>query len=544
MKNLTTKKVGIKEVSSDQGSQVPSQSDETFSVSKEMELKQYILTCIELNPHHPGIVFALVSMRNKELTAPFTDEELQQFINEVKIVHENQQILKVDERKRELVEAFKKNNKKGTFLLAQYITKKYDIITVGEKEREMFIYRDGVYFQAENEIIYPEIQTILGDEVNRSAKSETFNKICDMTSHPRSIFSTASLDFIPLQNGVFNFKTKELLPHSPEYKFKYKFPVVYSQDATCPKTLLFMQQVLSPLQILTVQEWIGYYFYRSYMFKKAIIFVGEGDTGKTTLLEVITHLLGRSNISSISLQKMSSDKFSAAHLYEKHGNIVDELSAKDISDTGAFKVATGGGSITGEYKFGNQFSFHNFSKFTFACNKIPDVTDFDDLAYFNRWIVIRFENTIEKKIPNFISTLATEEERSGLFNWAMEGLSRLLERGRFTYAHDADETKMEMLRSSSSAGEFIAKCIKQDVGAEITKEDMYEEYSKFCTENNLSVATKKSFGMKFITLKYVSDGLVYGANGKRVEGWRNVSVIKTDSQVAEADKVTKEFNEF
>ena len=81
---------------------------------------------------------------------------------------------------------------------------------------------------------------------------------------------------------------------------------------------------------------------------------------------------------------------------------------------------------------------------------MPDVTDMDDVAYFNRWMVIRFEKTIEKKIPNFIDTLRTEEERSGLFNWAMEGLRRLLENGTFTYASSAMDTKKEMMRSGSS----------------------------------------------------------------------------------------------
>lgn len=487
-------------------------------------------------------VLPMVKVFNNTCNPPLSDELLMEIYNKILIQTEE---AKTGISTEEIVSLFKANKRaESTYLLAQYMTQKYDIITVGEHEREVFIYRDGIYFQAENEIIYPEIQRVLGSLVNKSAKSETFHKICDMTSKPRSVFESAPLNFIPLANGVYDMDEDVLLPHSSEYKFKYKFPIQYNQKAHCPKTLAFFEQVLNPDQLLTVQEWIGYYFYRSYMFKKAIIFVGEGDTGKTTLLETIIHLLGTENISSVSLQKLSSDKFSAAHLYEKHGNIVDELSARDIADTGNFKVATGGGSITGEYKFGNQFSFHNFSKFTFACNKIPDVTDFDDLAYFNRWIVVRFENTITKKIPNFINTLRTNEERSGLFNWAMLGLQRLLKRGKFTYSNDADETKMEMMRSSSSAGEFIAKCIKQEKGAEISKEDMYDEYTKFCTENGLSVSTKKSFGMKFITLKYVSDGLIYDGGRKRVEGWRNVAVIKTDKQIEEEKLADKKFNEF
>lgn len=455
-----------------------------------------------------------------------------------------EEITDPEEQKKEIVKIFKKNKAKATFYLAKWMTNKFSIITVGEKEREMFVYQDGIYFQAENEIIFPEIQNVLTDNVTKSAKMETFHKIADMTSKPRSIFETAHLKYIPLANGVYDMDKKVLLDHSPDFKFKYKFPIQFNKDAEAPKSMAFFEQIFTVEQLPVVQEWLGYYFYRSYMFKKAIIFVGETDTGKTTFLETIINLIGSENRSSIPLQKLSSDKFSAAHLYEKHGNIVDELSARDISDTGNFKIATGGGSITGEYKFGNQFSFQNFSKFTFACNKIPDVTDFDDTAYFNRWIVIRFENTITKKIPDFFRTLTTEEERAGLFNWSMDGLRRLLKQGGFSYAKDPDDTKMEMLRSSSSAGEFIAKCVKQERGAEITKEDMYDAYESYCTENKLAVATKKAFGMKFITLKYVSDGLIFSSGAKRVEGWRNVALVKSSAKIEEDKKVDKEFETF
>jgi putative DNA primase/helicase len=425
---------------------------------------------------------------------------------------------------------FIKEKTRSTYKLAEYLTRKFSIITVGEKEREMYVYKDGMYIPAENLVIFPEIQRILGEHTTKNAKTETLHKIADMTSHPRSVFSSAPLNLIPLANGVYNIETKTLLPHSPEYRFMYQLPVRFDPDADCPLTKAFMEQIFSPDQLLSVQEWLGYYFYRQYIFKKAIIFVGEGDTGKTTFLEVITHLLGRDNLSAISLQKMTSDKFAAAHLYNKHGNLVDELSAKDISDTGNFKMATGGGSITGEYKFGNQFSFLNFSKFTFACNKIPDVKDFDDEAYFNRWMVMRFEKTIEKKIPNFIATLTTEEERSGLFNFAMQGLERLLKQGEFSYASSAIDTKLEMMRSGSSIAMFAAEGVTHDEGAEMSKADLYDAYGKFCTKRNLARETMDMFGKKLrFYIGYVLEGLIYdreNPKGKRVRGWRNISIVK------------------
>lgn len=441
---------------------------------------------------------------------------------------------------------FIKDKTKATHMMARYLTKMFNIITVGEKEREMYVYRNGVYFRAENEIIYPEIQRILGDYVTKNAKTETFHKIADMTSYPRDVFYSAPLNLIPLANGVYDRVLKVLLPHDPIYRFTYQFPIIFDNEKQCQKTSAFLDQVLTPEQRATVEEWMGYYFHRLYMFKKAIIFVGEGDTGKTTLLEVVTHMLGRDNISSVSLQKMTGDKFAAAHLYEKHGNLVDELSAKDIVDTGNFKIATGGGSISGEYKFGNQFSFSNFSKFTFACNKIPDVKDFDDEAYFNRWMVIRFEKKIEKRIPNFIQLLTTEEERSGLFNLAMIGLDRLLQEEKFTYAKSAVDTKLEMMRSGSSIATFVAESIEHEVGAEMTKEDMYEAYTAYCAQNALAAETIKMFGTKFLFyVSYASEGLVNEVkNGKfvRVRGWRNVGLIKSpeEKERNDADKAANE----
>lgn len=437
----------------------------------------------------------------------------------------------------ELVKSFKANKTSGTYLIAEHLVHNHNIITVGEKEREMFVYQDGYYKPAENLVIFPEIQRILKDQVTKNAKTETLHKIADMTTHPRSIFDSAPITKIPLKNGVYDYKTKLLTPHFPDYRFNFQFPIVHNENAKCTKTEAFFDQILSPEQKMILEEWLGFYFMRNYMFKKAMIFVGEGDTGKTTLLEVITNLLGKENLSSISLQKMSSDKFSAAHLYGKHGNLVDELSAKDISDTGAFKVATGGGSITGEYKFGNQFSFVNYSKFTFACNRIPDVTDTNDQAYFNRWMIIRFEKKIEKKIPNFIATLTSEEERSGLFNLAMKGLERLMEQGRFTYNNTADETKIEMMRSGSSIAMFASEMIVREDGYEITKDDMYEAYLDYCKENNLSTQTKDMLGKSLPGyINYISDSLLTTSGKKQTRGWRNAKIL--------SEKKPQDFGDF
>lgn len=513
-------------------------------------LTSFIGTLLLAHPERDWHTKVLPAVEHVNLTykPPLPMDEVHATFNSIVSLERSRRAITAGEHntdeENELRQGFIKLKTQGTYELAKYIVKKYDIITVGEKEQEMYVYQNGLYALAHNEIIAPEIQRILGPHVTKSAKLETTHKIADMTMARREIFATAPLHLIPLLNGVYDREARVLLPHSPMYRFTYQLPVSYDPAALCTKTSAFFDQVLDSDQRKIVEEWIGYYFYRNYMFKKAIIFVGEGDTGKTTMLEVIDFLLGKGNISSVSLQKMATDKFAAAHMYEKHGNLVDELSAKDISDTGNFKIATGGGSISGEYKFGNQFSFHNFSKLTFACNKIPDIKDFDDDAYFNRWMPIRFERTITKKIPNFIKTLTTDEERSGLFNLAMVGLDRLLEQGRFSYVKDAKETKRDMMRSGSSIAMFAAARLKQDLGAEIGKEQLYDAYTQFCVDNDLSVETMDMLGKKLLYyVPFAADGTTT-LYGKKQRCWRNLGLVLTPEQVTASVAAHKEFENY
>lgn len=453
-------------------------------------------------------------------------------------------IMNNEEKELEIRQAYLKNKIRGTYLIAEYLTKKYDIVTVGTKQRETFVYQNGYYTRAENELIMPEIQRVLGDLVNKNAKTETFHKIQDMTSHKRDIFEEAEPGLIPVKNGVYNVMTDELLPHDSKYRFKYQTPVVYNKQATCPKIDKFFDQVFTETQRTTVEEWIGYCFYRNYMYKKALIIVGEGDTGKTTFLELLTALIGEENKSGISLHKIAGDKFAAAQLYEKHVNIFDELSADDVHDTANFKIATGGGSIMGEYKFGDQFSFRNFSKLMFACNRIPDVKDMNDEAYFNRWMVVHLEKTIPVKISNFIKTLTTEEELSGLFNVAMEGLRRLLNQDGFSYKNSGIDTKLEMMRSASALANFVTEKLQKDQGAEISKEEMYKAYQDFCDDRALAPETMIAVGKKLpFYAQYVQEARISTLeNGKyvQVRGWRNVSIKLNDEQL-QTKKENEEF---
>lgn len=490
---------------------------------------------------------ALVSV-NSSYNPPLDKDELLAIYNSISNSESNrieeEEKLKSNPDEESIKHGYKKDATKATYALAKFLIDKYKIITVGEKDREIYAYKDGKYSRAEESIILPEIQRILGDETKKVAKTETLHKITDQTYADRSVFESSDKRYIPVKNGVYDLVKKTLLPHSSDFKFLHQFPVVYDETAKCSNILNFITQVLQPSDVPILQEYIGFMFYRKYTFKKAVILVGERDTGKTTLLSIITSLIGKENTSGLSLQKISSDRFATASLFAKHVNVLDDLSSDDIKNVGQFKMAVGGGFISAEYKYGNAFMFQSYSKLIFACNRIPEIRETDDLAFYSRWLVIPFLNKVQKKIQNMEELLCTESEMSGLFNWAMEGLTRLLNNGEFSDTKTADDIKIIMMMNASSIARFVANRVEKCKDGEITKDALYDSYSAFCEENNLPTATKDLVGKTFSRYAgFASDGQSGNYGRGMVRVWRGIKLKDTPFEITSDLIADKEFEE-
>ncbi len=431
-------------------------------------------------------------------------------------------IVEAETNANQFKKALEDDPKAAVHMIATHLKEKYHVKTIRGHKREILVYRDGIYTPGED-VLKKEIRELLEDACSTHYSKEIIEAIKDLTVTERERF-TVDVHLINLNNGTFDILTGELMAHSHARLFLTKIPVNYSPIADCPTIKKYLSDVLDESQILIIQEWAGLALYRQYLIKKALICVGEGDTGKTTLISLFFAFLGEQNVSGISLQKISSDKFAAAHLYEKHLNVYDDLSFRDINDNGAFKIATGGGVITGEKKFGDQFQFQNYAKLMFACNKIPDVKDANDEAYFKRWIVIQFNRVIEQDMRDsqLIKKMTTPEELSGFLNFALQGLQRVLQQQRFSYEKEADEIKSEMLRSGSVVARFGYDCLQEATGEYISKEHMYEAFCRYTTNNHLPTVGIKAFGSKLpVCFPYIAE-FRPKVDNKQITSWRNV----------------------
>jgi len=387
-----------------------------------------------------------------------------------------------------------KSQKVNIDKVADYLIKNFNFKTIfGSKNEITYLYENGIWNRKGREKIKTGAEKILGAWAKNNVVNEIFEKIKRQTSIDKEKFERDNINFIPIKNGLWDIKNKKLIQHSSEFYFKTIIPINYNQEAKCPLFIKFLKEALYPEDIPVIQEYFGFSLYRNYFIKKAIICLGETDTGKTILLESFINFIGDKNKTGLSLQKISSgNDFVKLSLKDKHLNVYDDLSSKDLMDGGNFKIATGGGNISGEEKFGDYVQFRNFAKHIFATNKIPPVKDNDDMAYYSRWMIIRFDNTPEKKDLFLKEKLANEIE--GILIWALEGLYRLLDNGKFSYNKSPIEVKKIMEMSGDSLIQFGNEVLEKSEGNKITKEKMYETYIIWANKSDKPIFSKEQLG--------------------------------------------------
>jgi len=349
---------------------------------------------------------------------------------------------------------------------------------------------DGVTVVEQNVkgILDEDTQTGYYSDVVKHLKVNTYMDPHEFTDDPA---------LIVLQNGTFNVATRELLPHSPIYRAKTRIPVTYDERADCPTVKAFLQRV-APENLVFLQEWVGYHLLKDYRFQRCVVLVGEGDNGKSTFLGLLTSFLGPENVTGQSLFRLSTNRFAPAELQGRLANVAADIGPDELKNTGTIKMLTGGDWITAEKKNRDPFKFLNYAKMSFSCNQLPKTPD-ETLAFFKRFIVVLFDQTIpkEEQDPQLLSKMTTKEELSGLLNWALVGLTRLLEQGGFTEAGTAMERKELYKRMSDPVTGFVNDCIIIESEATEEKQIILNAFAGYCKAHGFVPVSDKKFVEEF-----------------------------------------------
>jgi putative DNA primase/helicase len=301
---------------------------------------------------------------------------------------------------------------------------------------------------------------------------------------------------INLKNGTFeiNQHSQHLRPPQREDFITYQLPFDYDPDGKCPLFLKYMGMVqpdISRQNILA--EYLGYLFIKTNVLKleKTLLLYGTGANGKSVFFEIVSALLGGlNNVSNYSLQSLTNENgYYRAQLSNKLLNYASEINGK--LETSIFKQLVSGEPVEARLPYGEPFTLTDYAKFIFNCNELPSQVEHTN-AYFRRFLIVPFDVTVPQsdQDPDLANKIIGNE-LSGVFNWVLDGLKRLLAQKGFTHSVAVEEQINQYKKQTDSIQLFLEEeCELLDV---IPLKDIYQQYRSYCVTNGYHPVSNRTF---------------------------------------------------
>ena len=390
---------------------------------------------------------------------------------------------------------------------------------------DFYEYEDGIWKQKDDYYIGSYICKALGQFATGSKITSTLRHLKNrdeiLSTIPLEMFNT--LPVVTLQNGTLHIDMKLgtvlLKESSPTDYTTVKLPFRYDPNMKCSKWKKFMSEVTNgngKAQRL-LQEFTGYIFLPDCRFQKALMLKGGGSNGKSVFVNILAKLLGGSKgyVSYVEPSKLAKD-FRLMPFKDSWLNISSDTDNDIIGSEGTIKKLIAGEDVEDAYKFKQAFSFPTRSKMIMCCNNYPRVSDTSE-GFMRRFLIVEFPmhyvdaDMIHNSNDRAIDVNLEQElikELPGIFNWALEGLQRLLAQNGFTRTDNQSTLTNDFIKHNNHLMTFakdeektffeVKDTVKE--GRVIEKRQVFRNYKRWSENNNeFAIGSAKFYaGLKAI----------------------------------------------
>lgn len=358
----------------------------------------------------------------------------------------------------------------------------------------------GVWERRQDSEIEQMISEILGPHKSGSRIQSAFRSArADFT---RSEPMNARRDLLNFRNGMLNLGTLELVAHSPDFYSTIQLDYAYDPAAECPKWNDFLYDVTDgdPDRWCLLQQMFGVCLLAdNRIHERGFILMGGGANGKSVLLDILTHMLGPANVSSVNLSNLN-DSFQRIRLMDKLANISAETHSqvKGVEET--LKQIISGDTISGSYKYRDEVEFKPYCTCIFATNSLQEA---EDTSYgFQRKICfVKFPvQFVKHPSPSKPQQRQRDNrirdqllpELPGIVNWALEGLKTLEAAGDFVETEDHRSAMKDFMLLSNPLVAFLEDEYFAP-GERHARKEVYSRYKTWCREGNTHPLSSRKF---------------------------------------------------
>lgn len=294
------------------------------------------------------------------------------------------------------------------------------------------------------------------------------------------IVEPAPTYLVAFKNGALDLRTMTMSPITPEMHLTNMIPHEYhadAYDALMDKTITKLTMGDKELRMM-IEESIGQCLFRSNKAKAAYVYLGRGDSGKSTLLDIIEKVVGEENRCCVPVDELGK-QFGLDELAGKIANVCDELPENFTKSeaTNRLKNLTSGGMFSVDRKYVNKrLKFYPYCGCIYATNALPGMTDSSGVAR-DRLKLVPFENKFSKKDPDYdpfiADKLSTEQVYQYIVKIGIDGLKRYLTQGYLTESEKSRRASEMYAAQCDSVIEWLQSYLEKSSGA--TKREQVEE---------------------------------------------------------------------
>lgn len=345
-----------------------------------------------------------------------------------------------------------------------------------------------------------------------ATKVSNIEKLASYLSFIEDTVWDSGRNTLVLNNGVLDLSTMQIRKHDPADYATRRLNYDYDPGAGCEAFQTALGALPGDVRDF-LQEFAGYCLTTDTRQELAVWFYGVRGSGKSTILAGFEALLG-DYAGYLSLANLERSQFALANVPGKRLLIASESPERYISQTHLLNSLISGETLTVERKYHDSFTLRPYAKVLWAMNSLPRVADAQD-GLFRRVKIVTFEKiTYTQRDETLKERIALEG--AGILNWALEGLKRLQERGRFAIPDSVTQAVEDFQNDNDKALLFVSEACECDPSYQTKASDLYQAYRLWCFGNGLQPESNQRMGREWkrlgftskrITAGYVWDGL-------------------------------------
>lgn len=336
-----------------------------------------------------------------------------------------------------------------------------------------------------------------------------------------SMFDTLKSS-ICTKNGTVDLKTGEMRENRREDFFTRSTPFSVDFHNKPKQFLNFINTIIKkhPEMFDFLHRLLGYCLTDETVEQKIFFLYGDGNDGKSVLLDVVSNVIG--DYSGIAKKDLIMDgniinhnENSLARLRSRRLVWIDEVSPKDRLNEGMVKnITSGTGEVSARFLYANEFTYRFTGKIIVTTNYEPKITGVDR-GIWRRIIMLPFdlglkEDEVDRNLKEKLIS-----EAGAILAWLISGAVDYYRKG----LSDIPLCSLKMTEEYKEESDEVQQWIDEDTEETLTSifsksSELYDDFVRWCKRGNQYVLSQtmwgKSMRKKFKKSRIDGQTIYYG----------------------------------